>query len=57
LRRLVLVGNPIGDAGGKALAGSAHLENIESLDLSGVELDEKVEAALRERFGERVVLG
>jgi uncharacterized protein (TIGR02996 family) len=57
LRRLVLAGNPIGDAGGKALASSVHLETVESLDLSDIELDAKVWAALRDRFGERVVLG
>ncbi len=57
VRRLVLAGNPVGDAGGKALASSVYLETIESLDLSGVELDDKVWAVLRERFGERVVLG
>jgi uncharacterized protein (TIGR02996 family) len=57
LRRLSLAGNPVGDAGGKALAGSAHLGAVERLDLAGVELDEKVKALLRERFGERVVLG
>jgi uncharacterized protein (TIGR02996 family) len=57
LRQLSLAGNPLGDAGGKALAGSAHLDAIERLDLSGVELGEKVKGSLRERFGERVVLG
>ena len=57
LRRLSLASNPIGDAGAKALVGSANLDGLEQLDLSGVKLDEKVKAALRERFGERVVLG
>jgi hypothetical protein len=33
-----------------------HLDDIERLDLTGVELDDKVKAALRERFADRVVL-
>lgn len=56
LRRLSLAGNPIGDVGGKALAESDHLESLERLDLSDVELSEKVKALLRDRFDERVVL-
>jgi uncharacterized protein (TIGR02996 family) len=56
VRVLSLRNNPIGDAGGKALAASPHLDGLQRLDLGEVALGEKVKEALRERFGDRVVL-
>jgi hypothetical protein len=56
LRDLALRNNPIGDAGGKALAGSPHLEGLLRLDLRCTALSAAVQDALRQRFGERVLL-
>jgi uncharacterized protein (TIGR02996 family) len=57
LQELSLANNPLGDAGGKALAHSPDLERLTRLDLRGVALGKAVVAKLRERFGERVLLG
>jgi uncharacterized protein (TIGR02996 family) len=57
LRVLSLANDPIGDAGAKALAASPHLDALEWLDLRGVALGEKAAADLRQRFGERALLG
>jgi uncharacterized protein (TIGR02996 family) len=55
LRELSLANNPLTDAGAKALGRSPHLDRLTRLDLRGVVLGEAARAALRERFGERVV--
>jgi uncharacterized protein (TIGR02996 family) len=57
LKELSLANNPLGDAGARALADSPHLGGLERLDLDGVELGPGARKALRERFGERAVLG
>jgi uncharacterized protein (TIGR02996 family) len=57
LTRLELYGNEIGDAGALALARSPHLGNLQALDIDNygrTELGPATQAALRERFGERV---
>jgi uncharacterized protein (TIGR02996 family) len=54
LKRLDLHSNLIGEAGALALAASPALENIEILDLSKNKAGRRGNAALRERFGERV---
>ena len=55
LKELALANNPLGESGAKALAASPHLRGLTRLDLRGVDL-EGVKSALRNRFGERVVL-
>jgi uncharacterized protein (TIGR02996 family) len=56
LRELSLAKNPLGDAGARALAASEHLAGLERLDLRDVTLGYGAQAALRERFDERVML-
>jgi uncharacterized protein (TIGR02996 family) len=56
LTELSLANNLLGDAGARALAASPHLGALRHLDLRGVRLGEGAKAALRERFGERVLL-
>jgi uncharacterized protein (TIGR02996 family) len=54
LKKLDLHSNLIGEAGALALAASPALENVEFLDFSKNKAGRRGNAALRERFGERV---
>lgn len=56
-RRINLAHNRITDAGALALSGSPYLEKVRSLDVRGNDLGSEAVKALRERFGERVLLG
>jgi hypothetical protein len=56
LRVLDLYNCSIRDEGGQALADSPWLSDLAQLDLDCNELDEDTQAALRERFGDRVHL-
>jgi uncharacterized protein (TIGR02996 family) len=54
LEYLTLLCNPIGDASARALAASPHLGNLRGLWLMATEIGPAGQAALRQRFGERV---
>lgn len=57
LRELDLRANTVGERGALSLAGAKHLDNLLRLDLSGNAVGPKGAAALKERFGRRVILG
>lgn len=56
LQELSLADNPLGDAGARALGQSPFLDGLTRLDLRGVALGKSTQAALRQRFGERLLL-
>jgi hypothetical protein len=56
LRCLNLASNPIGVEGARALADSSHLGALVWLDLSYSDITETGQSALRERFGDALVL-
>jgi uncharacterized protein (TIGR02996 family) len=56
LKRLDLADNEIGDPGAKMLAGTKFLDQIERLDLAKNKIGPVGQAALRKRFGDRVLL-
>src|SRR5262249_40869974 len=56
LRVFRLGGNSITDAGARALVKSPYLEQIRLLDIGHNLVGPEVRAALRQRFGERVVM-
>jgi uncharacterized protein (TIGR02996 family) len=55
LRRLRLAGCGIGDAGGRALADSPHLDGLDVLDLTDNPMSPTVRYQLLDRFGWRVI--
>jgi uncharacterized protein (TIGR02996 family) len=56
LKHLVLPNNEIGDAGATMLAGTRFLEKIERIDLTDNAIKQAGKAALRKRFGDRVLV-
>jgi uncharacterized protein (TIGR02996 family) len=56
LKELSLADNPLVDAGARALCRSPYLDGLRRLDLRGVQFGKAAQTALRQRFGQRVLL-